>query len=383
MANRAEIAPGPQSALAERFVHRREYTIGVEEELMLLDRETLGLAQAIEPVLRRAGDGGLLKPELLQCQVEISTQPCRTASEALDELRALRRELVAEAASCGIRVAAAGTHPFSPIEEQRFTARHRYRELVAALRYAARRVAVFGMHVHVAVDGVDKGIQIVEALLPELPLLLALSASSPFLAGDETGLASTRIVLGQSMPRTGLPPAFESYAEYAGSLEQLRHAGALEDSTYVWWDARLHPTFGTIEVRIMDVQPSVEDAGAIAGLIQALVRHLGKGYDRGEGVRRANRFIVGENRWLAARYGLRAPLVSDGESARSARELVLELVDRLAGDAEAVGAGWALERVAAMAAEGSSAERQLARYRRGATLDEILLDLVADAETSD
>jgi carboxylate-amine ligase len=239
------------------------------------------------------------------------------------------------------------------------------------------------MHVHVAVDGVDKGLQIVEALLPELPLLLALSASSPFLAGEETGLASTRIVLGQAMPRTGLPPAFENYAEYAGSLEQLRDAGALEDSTYVWWDARLHPTFGTIEVRIMDVQPSVEDAGAIAGLIQALVRHLGKGYDRGEGVRRANRFIVGENRWLAARYGLRARLVGAGEGARSARELVLELIDRIAGDAKPIGAGWALERVAEMAAQGSSAERQLARYRRGATVDEILLELVDEAETSD
>ena len=221
-----------------------------------------------------------------------------------------------------------------------------------------------------------------EAMLPELPLLLALSASSPFLAGDETGLASTRIVLGQTMPRTGLPPAFESYDAYLGSLEQLQRAGALEDSTYLWWDARLHPRFGTIEVRIMDVQPSVVDAGAIAGLVQALIRNLGKRYDRGEGFPRTNRFIVGENRWLAARYGLRARLVDTGEGARSARDLVLDLVDRLADDAGPLGAGWALERIAGVAEQGSSAERQLARYRRGTTLDDIVSGLVTETAAS-
>jgi carboxylate-amine ligase len=349
---------------------------------MLLDDETLGLAQAIEPVLRRAGGAGPLKPELMQCQVEISTSPCRLATEALEQLAELRRSLVREAESCGIRVAATGTHPFSPIEEQRFTSRDRYRELAAALRYAARRVAVFGMHVHVSVGGADKALQIIEGMLPELPLLLALSTSSPFLSGEETGLASTRIVLGQAMPRTGLPPAFESYAEYASSLDHLRRGGALEDSTYIWWDVRLHPAFGTVEVRIMDVQPSVQHAGAIAGLIQSLVRHLGQRYDRGGGFPRANRLIVGENRWLAARYGLRARLVRPGEDPRSARDLVLALVERLEDDANAVGAGWALERIAGIAAEGSSAELQLARYRRGTPLDAILLDLVAETGMS-
>jgi carboxylate-amine ligase len=156
----------------------------------------------------------------------------------------------------------------------------------------------------------------------------------------------------------------------------------MEDPTYLWWDVRLHPRFGTIEVRIMDVQPNVEDAGAIAGLIQALVRHLGKHYDRGTGVPRVNRFVIGENRWLAARYGLRARLVHPGAGARGAREVVLELVDRLADDADAVGAGWALERVAEIASRGSSAELQLVRYRRGAGLDEILRSVIDETGTS-
>jgi carboxylate-amine ligase len=356
----------------------------VEEELQVIDPQTFELRSHVAGIFAEGRHElqDRLKPEMHQPVVELGTAVFHDIHDVRREVIGLRRSIVELARRNGMRVAAAGTHPFSPIEEQRYTARHRYRELVAALRYAARRVAVFGMHVHVAVDGVDKGIQIVEALLPELPLLLALSASSPFLAGDETGLASTRIVLGQSMPRTGLPPAFESYAEYAGSLEQLRHAGALEDSTYVWWDARLHPTFGTIEVRIMDVQPSVQHAGAIAGLIQSLVRHLGQRYDRGGGFPRANRLIVGENRWLAARYGLRARLVRPGEDPRSARDLVLALVERLEDDANAVGAGWALERIAGIAAEGSSAELQLARYRRGTPLDAILLDLVAETGMS-
>ena len=215
----------------------------------------------------------------------------------------------------------------------------------------------------------------IEGLIPELPLLLALSTSSPFLAGEETGLASTRIVLGQAMPRTGLPPPFASYEEYASSLERLRLAGAMADPTYVWWDVRLHPRFGTIEVRIMDVQPRVEDSAAIAGLIQAIVRHYGKAYDRGAGIATANRFVVAENRWLAARHGLRAPLVHDGVEPVGARALLSDLLDRVATDAAALGAEWALEQIADLVERGSSAERQVRLFRRGAALPGIVRGL--------
>jgi carboxylate-amine ligase len=345
---------------------------------MLLDPDTLELTQAIEPVLARDGESGRRKPELLQCQVEIATPPCRTAAEALAELTALRGRLVRDAELCGVRVAAAGTHPFSPVEDQRITARDRYREMVAALRYPARHVVTFGMHVHVAVGGGPKALQVLEAILPDLPLLLALSTSSPFLHGEETGLASTRLVLGQAMPRTGLPPPFESYDDYLGSLSRLQRAGALADSTFCWWDARLHPTFGTIEIRIMDVQPCVEDSAAIAGLVQALVRSYGKRYDRGGGFPRANRLVVAENRWLAARHGLRAPLVHDGEDAVPARELVGTLLERVEADASTLGAAWALEHVSALTGRGSSAERQLRLHRGGAVLPDVVRELCAE-----
>ena len=367
-------------APAERFAHGREYTLGIEEELMLLDGESLELAQAIEPVLREAGGSGPLKPELMQCQVEISTPPCSTAAEALDELTELRRGLLLDAAACGIRVAAAGTHPFSRMEEQRVTARDRYREMVAALRFPARRVVVFGMHVHVAVGGGQKALQVIEALLPDLPILLALSTSSPFLDGEETGLASTRNVLGNAMPRTGLPPSFDTYDDYQASLERLRVAGAMADSTYAWWDVWLHPKFGTVELRIMDVQPVVEDSAAIGGLVQALVRHYGKAYDRGAGFPRADRMIVAENRWLAARHGLRAPLVHRGEEPVTARTLVHELLGRVADDATALSADWALAQVADVVDRGSSAERQLRSYRRSDDLTCVLSELADETD---
>jgi carboxylate-amine ligase len=252
---------------------------------------------------------------------------------------------------------------------------------VAALRYPAERFVCFGMHVHVAVDGATKALQLIEAILPDLPMLLALSTSSPFLAGQETGLASTRLVLSQALPRTGLPPVFSTYAAYAASLERLQRAGAIADSTYLWWDVRLNARFGTIEVRIMDVQPRVRDSVAIAGLIQALVRHYGRRYDRGEGFRPADRFLIAENRWLAARHGLEAMLVEEDSSGPGqARDLVHLLLGRVSDDAAAVGASWALDRVDAILKEGSSAERQLSLLHAGLELREVVSALVDETE---
>ncbi len=373
-------SPGAQasSVFEHRFAPAREYTVGVEEELMLLDPGTLALAAAIEPIIAGEREHGPAKRELMQCQAEVSTRPCENVDELLAELVALRETLRNDAAREGVLVAAAGTHPFSHAEEQPITAAHRYRELVAALRYSARRTLCYAMHVHVAVGGGDKALQIIEALLGELPLLLALSASSPFLDGEQTGLASTRLIVLQTMPRTGLPPLFESWREFEATLAGLRRAGAIADATFLWWDVRPQPRFGTIEVRIMDVQPRVEDSAALAGLVQALVRHYGRLYDRGQGFAKANRLVVGENRWLAARHGLRARLVTGAGEAVGARALITSLLDRVADDAVALGCEWALERAEAIAAEGTSADRQLRLVRHGHSLADVLRGLVEE-----
>ncbi len=360
------------------FLPVREYTLGVEEELMLLDPDTLALAAAIEPIIAGERERGPARRELMQCQAEVGTRPCRTVAELLEELVALRSTLGMDAAGEGVLVAAAGTHPFSRAEEQPITPAHRYRELVAALRYSARRTLCYGMHVHVAVGGADKALAIIEALLTDLPLLLALSTSSPFLDGDETGLSSTRLIVLQTMPRTGLPPVLESWREFEATLAGLRRAGAMADATYLWWDVRPQPRLGTVEVRIMDVQPRVADSAALAGVVQALVRHHGKRYDRGEGFAKANRLVVGENRWLAARHGLRARLVTEGDEAVGARTLIADLLDRVADDAIALECEWALERVEAIAAAGTSADRQLRQVRQGHSLDDVLRGLVEE-----
>ncbi len=377
---RPEWSPGVRAsgALEHPFAAGREYTVGVEEELMLLDPATLALVAAIEPIIAGEREHGPAKRELMQCQAEVSTRPWASAAELLEDLVALRETLRRDAAREGVLVAGAGTHPFSHAEEQPTTSADRYREMVAALQYPARRTLCYGMHVHVAVGGADKALAIIEALLGDLPLLLALSSSSPFWDGEETGLASTRLIVLQAMPRTGLPPVFEGWREFEATLAALRRGGAIADATYLWWDVRPQPRFGTVEVRIMDVQPRVEDSGALAGFVQALVRHYGKRYDRGEGFAKANRLLVGENRWLAARHGLRARLVTETGDAVGARTLIASLLDRVAEDAAALGCEWALERVESIAAEGTSADRQLQLVRHAHGLDDLLRGLVEE-----
>jgi glutamate---cysteine ligase / carboxylate-amine ligase len=363
---------------AHRFAAGPEYTLGIEEELMLLDAGDLALTPGVERLVAAVGDARV-KPELMQCQVELATSPQATIAAAEDELRDLRSRVVRAGAQLGLGLAAAGTHPFSLPESQPLTVRDRYRELAAAVRYPLRREACFGMHVHVAVGGANKALRVMEAMLGDLPLLLAASVSSPFWRGEPTGLHSTRTAVFQSLPRSGLPPVFGSFEEYACGVERLVRAGALPDHSYLWWDVRPHPRFGTIEVRILDVQPRAGDSIALAGLVQALVRHYGRRDDLGERFADADRLLVAENRWLAARHGLHARFVDLGaDTCVPARRALEELLDRVAGDAAALDAGDALDRIASILRDGTSADRQLALYRHGASLETVVRALALE-----
>src|SRR6266511_1573790 len=325
----------------------REYRVGVEEELVLLDPETLAPAAAIESLITSGLDQGPAKRELMQCQVEINTGACQDAEQVREQLAELRGQLRRDASIANVRV-------------------------------AARRTLCFGIHVHVSVDGFEKAIQVMEAIVDDLPVLLALSASSPFYAGEETGLASTRLVILQNMPRVGIPPAFKDSREFEATVDRLTRAGAIPDYTYLWWDVRPQQRLGTVEIRIMDVQPRVEDSAALAGLVQALVRHYGKLYDRGEGFPKANRLVVNENRWLAIRHGLRARMVTGSGDAVGVRDLVSDLLERVEDDAAALGNEWVLDRVSAILMDGTSADRQLRLFRSGQPPEEILRGLVAE-----
>ncbi len=274
------------SVLDHRFGTGSPYTLGVEEEYQLLDPETFDLVQHIDTMLAAVTGHELearINAELMQSVLEIATPVCLTAGDVMRWLTTLRGYVTGIAHEQGTRVGSAGTHPFSLFERQRITAKDRYQALIDQLQYVARRELIFGMHVHVAVDDPEKAIQVVNGLLPHLAPLLALSASSPFWRGEPTGLASSRQMVFSAFPRSGPPPRFRDYADYASVVGQLERTGCIADYTHIWWDIRLHPRLGTIEIRICDAVTRVEDAVAIAAYCQALVKQLCEQYEAGDG----------------------------------------------------------------------------------------------------
>ena len=301
-----------ESVLEHAFGTGEPYTLGVEEEYQLLDSTTFDLVQHIDTILAAVSGHELeeqINAELMQSVLEIATPVCRTAGDVMAALTTLRAYVTEVAQDKGLRVGSAGTHPFSLFELQRITAKDRYRALIDQLQYVARRELIFGMHVHVAVDDPEKAIQVVNGLLPHLSPLLALSASSPFWRGEATGLSSSRQMVFSAFPRSGPPPRFRDYADYAEVVGRLERSGCIADYTHIWWDIRLHPRLGTVEVRICDAVSRIEDAVAIAAYCQALVKQLSERYDAGEEIPSYHRILTSENKWLAARYGLHAPVM--------------------------------------------------------------------------
>jgi carboxylate-amine ligase len=372
------------SVLDHRFGRGEPYTLGVEEEYMLLDAETFDLVQHVETVLAAvSGDelGDQIKAELMQSVLEIATPVCRTAADVAQELRKLRAYVGGVAGEKGLRVGSAGTHPFSLFERQRITARDRYRQLVDQMQYIARRELIFGMHVHVAVDDPEKAVQVVNGLLSHLAELLALSASSPFWRGEPTGLHSSRQMVFAAFPRSGLPPRFRDYADYAEVVGQLERTGCIADYTHIWWDIRLHPRLGTVEVRICDAVTRVEDAVAISAYCQALVKLYSEQHDSGREIPSYHRILTSENKWLAARYGLEAPIM-DLATGRRNRVPVAQLVRRMLRELEPhareLGSERELEGVRELLARGSGADRQLRVFNANRDIVEVVRE-IADA----
>src|SRR6266516_2976515 len=376
-------APGG-SVLEHRFGESDPFTLGVEEEYMLLDGETFDLVQHIDTVLADIAGHELeprINPELMQSVLEIATPVCHTASDVEAELRKLRGYVTSVAHQRSLRVGSAGTHPFSLFESQRITARDRYRHLVDQLQYIARRELIFGLHIHVAVDDPEKAVQVVNGLLAHLGSLLALSANSPFWRGEPTGLASSRQMVFAAFPRSGPPPRFKDYADYAEVVGQLEKTGCIADYTHIWWDIRLHPRLGTIEIRVCDAVTRVEDAVALAAFCQALVKHYCERYDRGEEIPSYHRILTTENKWLAARYGLEAP-VMDLATGRRNRVPVAQLVRRTLRDIEPhareLGSERELAGIREILGRGNGAERQRRTFNANRDLVEVVR-AIADA----
>ncbi len=352
------------------------YTIGIEEELMIVDGESYNLVNAIESLLEDAVHGEI-KPELMESVLEISTNPCASTAQAGEQLRKLRRQVRETAAGRDLCIGSAGTHPFAMWEDQRIVARPRFRDLISALRFVARQELIFGMHVHVGIDDPDKAIHVANGMRVHLAVLLALSANSPYWRANATGLMSTRTPIFRAFPRVGIPPHYRDWDDYEREIGFMVDSGVMEDYTYLWYDVRPHPRFGTVEVRVCDSQTSIEHTLALAALIQAMVKELCEHFDAGTPLGTYPWQMLDENKWLAARHGLDGDLVDLPSAERvGTRDLARRLVDRLRGHSEDLGSAAELAGIDDLLRRGNGAQRQVVVYEANHDLREVMVEIV-------
>ena len=359
--------------MEQNFGKGRPFSLGVEEEFQIVGRESHELVSRIDEILSEVEDEekheGRFKPELLQSVVEVATNVADSVDEAMEDLSGLRARLRDAAAERDALIASAGTHPFSRYEHQEVTDRPRYLELLEDMRWVAERELIFGVHVHVGLDSPDTAIACANAARTFLPELLAFSANSPFWQARPTGLASTRTKVFEAFPRAGLPPAFSSYEEFELLVERGVKTNSFPDYTYIWWDLRPHPRFGTIELRVCDAQTRIDSVTALVALTQSLVATLAESFEAGSTLPIQPVTLVDENKWRAARDGIEARLVDlEHDTERPARDALLALVERCEPAARRLGCAAELESVETVLARGTGADEQLHVYEETESL---------------
>jgi len=355
------------------------FTIGVEEEFQIVDPETWELRSHVSELLASGAPalGDQLKRELHQSIVEVGTKICADVRELETEICRIRRELAESAERVGLRIAAAGTHPFSRWMDQVISPGERYEHIVEELQQLARSLLIFGLHIHVAVPDRTSTIELMNEARYFLPHLLALSASSPFWQGRDTGLKSYRTTVFRRFPRSGIPEHFTSWSQYDEYLTTLVDLHCIDNGKKIWWDLRPHPTFGTLEFRICDVPTSPRVTIALAALAQAIVVKLYRLRRSNLGFRIYARALVEENKWRAARYGIDGQLIDFGRRKEvPMRDLALELLEFLDDELDELGSREAAEYVRTILAEGTSADQQLNVYRETGDLRAVVRWLV-------
>jgi carboxylate-amine ligase len=360
-------------------MHR--FTLGVEEEFQIVDPQTWELRSHVSELLAQSVPtlGDQIKRELHQSIVEVGTRICADVAELRAEIFRLRRELTIAAERVGLAVAAAGTHPFANWEDQVLSPGVRYDSIVEELQQLARSLLIFGMHVHVAVPDRHSMIELMNEVRYFLPHLLALSTSSPFWMGHDTGLKSYRTTVFRRFPRTGVPDRYDSWSEYEEYVKLLVDLKCIDDARKIWWDVRPHPTFGTLEFRVCDVPTRPETAVMLGALVQAIVVKLYRLRGRNLGFRIYRRALIEENKWRAARYGLDGKLVDFGKRAEvPMRDLALELLEFIDDVVDELGSRREVEYVHRVLAEGTSADRQLAVFRETKDLRAVMQHVVAE-----
>lgn len=344
------------------------FSIGIEEEYMLVDRTSRNLiSHAPEAMLPECEAllQGQVAPEFLQCQIEVGTRVCETLGEARDDLAYLRRTVASVAGRYNLALVAASTHPFGKPSQLEHTHKARYDQLANDLQEVVRQLVISGMHIHVGIEDDDLRIDLMGQTTYILPHILALTTSSPFWRGRNTGLKSYRVSLWDGMPRTGLPEYFDSYGEYQRHIDVLVKAGVIEDATKIWWDVRPSARYPTLEMRISDVCTRLDDALCVAAFYRCWLRMLYRLRRGNQRWRRYTLFLINENRWRAHRYGIDEGLLDFGRgSIAPFGELVEEILDLLQEDAAYFGCEQELNHMHTIVREGTSAHRQISTYEQ-------------------
>jgi carboxylate-amine ligase len=362
-----------------RFPMAHAFTVGVEEEFQIVDPSTWELRSHVSQLLASSAPafGNHIKPELHQSIVEVGTKICANVEELAEDIIRIRRDLADSAERVGLRVAAAGTHPFSNWMDQMLSPGERYQTIVEELQQLARSLLIFGAHVHVAVPDRSTMIDLMNEARYFLPHLLALSTSSPFWMGRDTGLKSFRTTVFRRFPRTGIPEHFDSWAAYEEYVDLLVQLHSIDNPRKIWWDLRPHPTFGTLEFRVCDVPTAPRATIAIAALAQAIIVKLYRLRERNLGFRRYHRALIEENKWRAARWGIDGKLIDFGKRQEvPMRDLGIELLQFVDDVVDDLGSRREVDYVRKILAEGTSAERQLQVYRQTGDLTAIVRAVV-------
>jgi carboxylate-amine ligase len=356
------------------------FTLGIEEEFQIIDPITRELRSHIQQIL---GEGKVtlkeqIKPEMHQSVVELGTDVCGDIANAREQVVRLRSHLASTAARSGLKIASAGTHPFSHWFDQHITEGERYATIIKDMQQVARANLIFGLHVHVGIPDRAAAIHVMNQTRYFLPHLYALSTNSPFWVGRNTGLKGYRLKVFERFPRTGTPDAFESLSEYEDFLKLLIKTGCVDNAKKIWWDIRLHPFFDTLEIRICDAQSRVDDTLAVAALIQAIVVKLHKLQQANLSFRIYRRRLIDENRWRASRYGLDGKMIDFGREIEvETRELFDEILEFVRKEVDELGTQREIAHVEKLLREGTGADRQIAAWERGHNMHDVV-DLIVD-----
>jgi carboxylate-amine ligase len=358
-----------------------QFTLGIEEEFQIVHPGTRELRSYVSKLLEEGQTNALLRervrPEMHQSVVETGTGICRDIKQARDEITELRGSLKELAKRNGLCIVAAGTHPFSDWKKQDITDGVRYKNIVEDLQDVARANLIFGLHVHVGIKDRDTAMALANQVRYFLPHILAISTSSPFWLGRNSGLKSIRSEIFKRFPRTGIPGTFRSYAAFQSYVDLLVRTGCIDNAKKIWWDVRAHPFFDTVEIRVCDMTTRIDDTVAIAALIQALMGKLYLLYRRNLAFREYSRALIEENKWRAVRYGLDGQLIDFGKQEQvPVRDLIHELLEFVSEAADIFKSHDDLERIRAILREGSSADRQISVFNKNQSLNDVVDDLI-------